>query len=110
MKQIFSIALLILILNSCKKADTSPFYTGVIRRQTTDCTSGSGYPFIIKVENSPLYDSIYTSTLPHEYWLLSGGRNIKFRIRGYNDQEELLLCNATVMAPKFYVIYDVSRN
>lgn len=95
-------------VNSCKKVDDPPIYSGQIRRQTTDCTSDNGYLFVIKVDNTPLYDSFYTSTLPDIFWP-SIGAKIKFRVREYASGENHILCNTAIIGPKFYFIYDVSK-
>ena len=100
--------MLLSFMFACKKADNTPLYVGEIRRQTTDCTSSKGFIFIIKVSNTPLYDSIYTSTLPREFWPLIG-KQINFRVREYTTGENDIICNTQIIGPKFYVIYDVTK-
>lgn len=111
MKPLYLVAISIFIFStllSCDKKDNSPIYEGQILRQTTDCTSSKGYPFIIKVVNSPLYDSFYTSTLPNVFWP-SIGKKINFRIREYANGENDITCNTQIIGPKYFVIYDVSQ-
>lgn len=111
MKTLHFVAIYIFIISvlvSCNKKDNSPIYEGEILRQTTDCTSSKGFPFIIKVTSSPLYDSFYTSTLPNVFWP-SIGKKINFRIRKYSNGENDITCNTQIIGAKYYVIYDVTQ-
>ena len=63
-------------------------------------------PFTIKVFDTPLYDSFFTTTLPTEFW--EYGNKLKFRIREYTDKDESVVCTANLIGAKFYVVYDVT--
>lgn len=97
------------LLASCSKnksIETS--YTGVVKRYSDECTGSKGKPMIVKIFNSSEYDSIYTYSLPEEY--KTAGKELRFNMRKHEEKDGGILCVATVMNPKFMVLYDVISN
>lgn len=107
MKNIFLAAILILAINSCKKDETYPTYTGEVRQQTNDCIGSTGFPLILKVYNSTQYDSVYTLTLPRQYWVI--GKKLSFKIRPIQNGDEQMICNASIYGVKQVVVLDVTN-
>lgn len=107
MKYIFGMSILLTFLfNACKK-DDSPKHIGEVKNQTNDCTSSNGFPFLIKVYDTPLYDSFFTTSLPKEYWKV--GEEINFRVREHTSNDAFINWNTNIAKPKFYIVYDVSN-
>jgi hypothetical protein len=107
MKNLFLTVVLLLVINSCKKDETYPTYTGEVRQQTNDCIGSTGYPLIIKVYNNTQYDSVYTLTLPSQYWVI--GKKLSFKMRPIQNGDEPMLCSATVIGAKQVIVFDVTN-
>ncbi len=85
--QLMAFSLLIAFSVSCKETKDEVTYKGVVKRKTVDCTSSLGFPVIIKVYNSLEYDSIYTATLPENYYTI--GSELEFKMRPLKTEDEL---------------------
>lgn len=100
-----ALSLLVILAISCKDTEDDIVYEGIVKRKTTDCSGGLGFPVIIKVHNSLEYDSIYTATLPENYQTI--GSELEFKMRPLKTEDEFIFCNTQIINPKFMVVYDV---
>ncbi|MDP1764792.1 MAG: hypothetical protein Q8L07_12995 [Sediminibacterium sp.] len=108
MKQKNILLLSVLILTfACSKKDNAIVYKGEVIRQPNSCTSGAGFPFIIKyVNTNNQVDSFITTTLPIPYHFLN--TKIVFEIRETRSSDEKIACTDLISIPKQMVIYNVS--
>lgn len=107
-KPLLSLALLIM-LSSCTKKNSTFIYKGVVISQPNYCTSGTGFPFIIKyIDKMNRSDSIITATLPIQYKFI--GQKIKFEMRDLISQDERIACTNLFNIPKQVIIFNVSPN
>jgi hypothetical protein len=103
------VAATLVILLSCSKSSTKKIYKGEVVRQPNYCTSGTGYPFIIKYTNSGnSIDSFITATLPTPHKFL--GQKIQFEFRELTERDERIACTNLFSIPKQFVIFNVSSN
>lgn len=107
MKKILLMTVILLQLAACKKKNEYPTYTGEVKGHSNDCTGTTGFPIVIKVYDSNQYDTVYTLTLPNQYWIV--GKKISFKLRPLQSNDEPMLCNAMIIAPKQVVVFDVSN-
>lgn len=110
--KIIIIGILLLINNSCKKHDNYPndnypIYSGEVKGQSNACNGSPDFPIIIKIYNSIQYDSVYTLTLPTQYWIV--GKKLKFKMRELKSGDEYMFCNTSIIFPKQVVVFDVTN-
>lgn len=92
-----------------KKENDKTMYKGEVISQPNYCTSGTGFPFIIKYIDSMNHsDSIITITLPIQYKFIN--QKIEFEMRNLTSQEETIACTNLFTIPKQVVIFNVSPN
>ena len=101
----FLIATILLSSFSCRK-NFPELFNGTVYRETNDCSGNTGFVFIIKyINENNTQDSLSTLTLPTQFKL--PGNKIKFQMRDLNSTDEVMFCNAMIIAPKQKVIYNV---
>lgn len=96
---------------SCDKPDEDQgqTYSGVVKRQTTDCGGNMGKMFIVKIDNSLDYDSIYAAGVPEN--LQIKGLGITFKMRDYDGtKNEVAICNTQIMKLIPKIIFNVSAS
>lgn len=105
-KTLLSLVLTIIFL-SCKKEKNKIIYKGEVISQPNYCTSGKGFPFVIKYLNGMNNsDTVITITLPIQFKFI--GQKIKFETRELNSKDERLACTDLFDIPKQVVIFNVS--
>lgn len=101
--------LALLILPSCDKGTAKVKFRGEVIHQPNYCTSGTGFPFIIKyTTTSNLTDSFITTTLPTQYKFI--GQKIEFEMREPTSHDAGLAYTLLFTIPKQMIIFNVSSN
>ena len=94
---------------ACKKENDKTMYKGEVVSQPNYCTSGTGFPFIIKyLDKINHSDSVITITLPVQYKFIN--QKIEFEMRNLTSQDERIACTDLFNIPKQVLIFNVSPN